>query len=463
VSPLAPERAALPRADAPAAPPRPGAFFAFGGTSLRGLSPAFWLLALYLFVGTAAIDEEWKSLGALRPRLVLGALLLAVLAVRAALAFRSARPDRRPAPPGGGTSSFAAPGAPWLVAFLAAGFLSALWAFEPGKAWPAQTENATRVLAFFLVLAVVRTRRELLVLVLVLLAAHGFHLLRSASEYVAGKYDFKMGVRRMLGAGTAYADPNSFAASVVLAVPLVAWAGIRTRSALLRACALAYGALGAVCVVLTHSRAGLVLLALAALWAVVSIPRALAKGALLAGVLALGVVLLGEQTEAAKRRYAGIFSADTYERDPSTHGRIEGYEVSWRIFAENPWLGVGPDNWGLYRARKVDGNPHDPHNLAGQLVATRGVAGTVPFLAFLGATVAFAWSERRRRRRSTDPWDLAVAGLASATLATLGLLLVSGLAAHNLDRPAWYLVPALLAAAAAARPEAPGEALGEAP
>jgi O-antigen ligase len=164
----------------------------------------------------------------------------------------------------------------------------------------------------------------------------------------------------------------------------------------------------------------------------------------------LGVLLAGTLTDAAAKRFAGIFSADTYERDPSTHGRIEGYEVSWRIFAEHPLVGVGPDNWGLYRARKIDGNPHDPHTLAGQLIATRGLLGTVPFALFVAAGVAFAWRRRRAGKGSQDPWERGVAGLASVALATVGLLLVSGLAAHNLDRPAWYLVPALLFVAARA-------------
>jgi hypothetical protein len=45
---------------------------------LRGLPAAFWILQAYLFIATTFLDEEWPSIGALRPRLILGTLALAV-------------------------------------------------------------------------------------------------------------------------------------------------------------------------------------------------------------------------------------------------------------------------------------------------------------------------------------------------------------------------------------------------
>ncbi len=456
-APVASPPGALPRADS--AGPRPSApakgFFAFGSTSLRGLPWTFWMLQAYFFIGTAAIDEEWKEVGALRLRLVLGVVLLAVVVSRALAA--SMRADvsvrARAAEAGPAARILSAPGARWLLTFLAAGFLSTLWAFDPSLAWPGQVENATRVLAFFLLVGTLRSRREVLVTVLVFAAGHGFYLLRSFTEYLSGKYDFKMGVRRMLGAGTAYQDPNSFGASVVLALPLVTWAALRSRSVLLRFSALAYASLGAVCVVLTHSRSGLVLLSLTLLWAIFSFERTWPKVVLVGAIAVLAGILVGEQTEAAKKRYAGIFSSDTYENDPSTHGRIEGYEVAWRIFGENPVLGVGPENWGAYRSRRIDGNPLEPHNLAGQLIATRGLAGTIPFAAFVLTSLVVAAGTWWRRRKAADPWDRTVGGLGSVLLVTFLVLLVSGLAAHNLERPQWYVLPGLLGVALWVKPD----------
>src|SRR5205823_3811062 len=114
-------------------------------------------------------------------------------------------------------------------------------------------------------------------------------------------------------------------------------------------------------------------------------------------------------------------------------------------------LGVGPGCWSVYRVRRVDGNPLMPHSLTGQVIATYGGLGTVAFVGYLGAVFAFAWGAMRRRWRSADPWDRAVRSLAPTVAFTVVLLLVSGLAAHNVDRLAWFLMPGLLAVAARAK------------
>lgn len=447
----------LPRADAAGTGPVRRGFFAFGSTSLHGLPWTFWALQAYFFLGTSAIDEEWQAIGRFSPRLILGVLILATVVSRALSASmkadvsgkRLAREDNPAA------RLLAAPGAKWLLAFLVAGFLSTMWAFEPSIALAGQREHATRVLSFFLLVGTLRSRREVLVTVLVFAAGHGFYLLRSFTEYLAGKYDFQMGVRRMLGAGKSYQDPNSFAATVVLALPLVAWAAIRSRSAWLKFCALAYGGLGGVCVLLTRSRSGLVLISLATLWAIFSIRSTWPKVVLILGIAALAGVLASGQTEAEKKRYASVFSLFGGEdkQDESTRGRVTGYEVGWRMFTENPVLGVGPNCWAAYRTRRVDGNPLEPHNLAGLLIATRGLLGTIPFVGWVLTALATAGAVWWRRRRATDPWDSALAGLGSVVLVSFFLLLVSGLAAHNLDRPTWYVLPGLLAAALWVKPD----------
>ena len=451
-APSMPATTPIPRADLPGdSVVASGRFFDFASTSLRGLSIVFWALEIYLLIGTAAIDEEWKAVGAYRPRLILGCLVLFAVVLRAI--------DRERHPEGFSPAEPRA--ARWLLAFLGAGLVSTVWAFNTELAWPAQIEHTTRVLAFFLIVGTLRTRREVMITVLVIAAGTGIYLLRSASEYAAGKYQFTMGVKRMLGAGTAYSDPNGFAATIVLAFPLILWAAVRTRSRLFALCALAYGGLGAVCIVLTHSRSGLVLLLLASAWTFFAVPRHWMRVGLLLALVAMGAVLAANMTDNEWKRFAGLTTTETLDKDESAHGRIEGYEVSWRIFLENPVIGIGSGCWPDYRARRIDGNRHEPHNFAGQLLSTRGLVGTVTFLGYLGTVIGFASRERRRRRPLVprtrlasgvaDPWDGAVSALAATVVFTFFLLFVSGLGAHNLDRPAWFLLPALLLAAASSR------------
>ena len=56
--------------------------------------------------------------------------------------------------------------------------------------------------------------------------------------------------------------------------------------------------------------------------------------------------------------------------------------------------------------------------------------------------------ERRFRKGSVDPWERGIRSFVGAILFTLVLHLVSGIAAHNLERWSWYWVPGLLIAAA---------------
>jgi O-antigen ligase len=195
------------------------------------------------------------------------------------------------------------------------------------------------------------------------------------------------------------------------------------------------------------------LLALNVLFVIALLPRGLPRWVAVGLVAAFGAWLFAGLSEEQTKRIASIFSSDTYEKDMSTRGRIEGYEVGWRIFTENPVLGIGPGNWPAYRMRKVDGSGLEPHNLTGQLIATRGAAGTLAFVGYLVASVVFSLRIAWRGRRSPDPWERAVARLAFTGVFVLGLLLVAGLAGHNLERPNWVWMPALVVAAAACKPE----------
>jgi O-antigen ligase len=430
--------AALRLDDAPADALGGRGFFSFASTSLRGLSGPFWILQGYLFLSVAAIDEEWPAVGRYRPRLLLGTLALAAAVLRAFVERAPAR-DRAGAATAEGRR---VPGR--LGAFLATGFLSATVAFAPTTSFEAQLDHATKAIGFFLLLAIVRTRRELLLTVLVLAAGAGFFLLRSFTEFLAGKYDFQMGVVRMLGAGQEYADPNSFAATIVFALPLVAWAGIHSRSWLLRFCAVCYGALGAGSIAQTRSRSGAVLLAIACVGVAAALKTTRSR-LLFAGALALVVVVLAaKQTQGALDRYASLVSADTYGKESSTGGRIEGYVVGWKMLQERPLLGVGPGCWSDYRQRRVDGSRLLAHNLPGQLLGERGAVGAAAWVAYLLAAVALGRAERRRLASASDPEGVAMRAFATACLFTLFLLGVSGLAAHNLDRPGWYWTGALL-------------------
>jgi O-antigen ligase len=453
--------ATLPRADAPRATRAEGILFHLPARTDPRPPLEFWTLQAYLFFQLSLLDEILPSLERLRPRAALGAFTLLVALAR--LFF-----GRQGTPASAGVPAVPSwawrgpqgplPGAAvsrWLLFFVLASAASMLWAFDAGAAKEAFQEHLTALAGYLLIVVLVKTRRQLLWTALTLCTAGGVYLLWSFYEYKCGRMDYAQGVPRMIGAGITNADANSFGATIVFLLPLVIWVGAVGRSWILAVSALGYATLTAVCVFLTSSRAALMLLAANVPLLLVLLPRGPARWIGLGSIGAVAVVMAAGLTDAQKDRIASIFSSETYEKDQSTLGRIEGYRVGFRMLQDRPVLGVGPGNWSAYRRQRIDGDGLEAHNLLGQLVGTRGGAGGVAFLGYLVAAFLLAFATLRQRWRSSDPWDRAVGRLALVTAVTLLLLLVSGLAAHNLERPNWVWMPALLVAALRTRPESP--------
>ena len=218
-----------------------------------------------------------------------------------------------------------------------------------------------------------------------------------------------------------------------------------------------YAVLTGWAVLLTRSRSGVILLGLVGLWLFSALPTRKARIWGVAILIALVAAGSTQLSESALNRYKGMLTGGSTESEKeSTHGRIEGYQVAWRIFKDRPVTGVGPGNWAAYRMRHVDGITMMPHNLAGLLLATLGILGTVTFVGYLLATFARGLRERRARKGSVDPWERGIRSFVGTMLFTLVLQLISGLAAHNLERWSWYWVPGLLIAAVTCRPLVPG-------
>ena len=396
-----------------------------------------------MFLAISFVDEHYPSIGDLRPRFLLGVLLLAItVGTGISLSVREGR-----------ALSIRWKPSLWLLAFITATSFSALWAFDFAIAKEEHIRHLTTMVSYFLIINIVRTRRQLLFFVLIVCAAVGVYMLISIWEFHGGRLDFKQGVPRMLGAGLSTADPNSFGASIVFAMPIMIWVLVYTRSNFLRLCAVGYMLGGLYCVFKTSSRSALILTVLTLLWSFTIVPKGWPRRIALLAILGLGVALVGTLNRAQLKRIASVTETSTYESESSTVGRIDGYRVGFRMFKDNPVLGVGPGNWTVYRTRRVDGDKLMPHNLLGHALATRGFVGTFTFFGFVLSAILLGWREMRRRKKRGTAWDLAVGKLCYAIMFTLGLLFVSGLGAHNLERANWYWLPALLVAAVACRSE----------
>ena len=152
----------------------------------------------------------------------------------------------------------------------------------------------------------------------------------------------------------------------------------------------------------------------------------------------LGFLALPEQLQ---NRFETIVNpaAGPSNAQTSAQGRVEGFEIGMQLWQNNLATGVGPGAWIVASGRKLQA-----HNLYGQLAGELGTLGVVAFSGFL---IAFAATIRRIRRayRQHPEWEPDFLFHLSGGLGLgIALLMLGGLAGHNLYRPQWILFAAFL-------------------
>src|SRR5262245_26286491 len=163
-----------------------------------------WLLGGYLWLFVHRPFEVWPSLGALQ---VERGYVLVMVLVWLVTPNKVALPNR----------------VHLALAFFTA-VLTAAWLLGPYADNPVckdVVENYFKVVVFYvLVVTTVRDEKGLRLLVLMYLGAVGLYMAHSALEFVNGRYQWRMGVRRMIGVDVTYSDPNAFATTLLYALPL---------------------------------------------------------------------------------------------------------------------------------------------------------------------------------------------------------------------------------------------------
>ena len=278
------------------------------------------------------------------------------------------------------------------------------------------------------------------------------YMLHSLWEYHNGRHEFRQGIARMIGVDETHNDPNAFGASVVLSLPFV-YALLRFEpKSFMRKLYFGYFALAILCVILTGSRsASVALVFLALLWGVSQ------KGGkkiwlLMLVLFSLGVVWTVMPSD-KRERIRTIWDEDAGPEvaADSARGRLIGWQVSWEMFKQNPFTGVGPGgkNFIGYRmAHNIDGivgskpEPLQSHNLYGQVLAEFGIPGAILFVGLVFAT----WQNSRKALGILAAYSreesLFLCSLAKAIMASVLLLLLLGLAGHNFYRALWLWMAA---------------------
>ena len=143
----------------------------------------------------------------------------------------------------------------------------------------------------------------------------------------------------------------------------------------------------------------------------------------------------------------GVLSTATVFAD----GRWTLWELAWRVFCENPWVGAGAGQYNTaFRALGLAPAPNDPitmshpHNIYLDMLYAHGIVGFIPGMVFLFGFLF--WGYRRIRPGLIAEWrgkvDSLYWRLAAAFWVGYAGWLVNGIFGHDFYRT-WWLALAM--------------------
>jgi O-antigen ligase len=394
------------------------------GTTLLERQPAvLWLLGGYIWLFLHRPFEVWESLGALHVERLYMAVILLACAVYG--------------------------GRGWVRNRLTLAFgvfimaLIVCWILSPyeGLGQPVVEDYLKCAVVFVLVLLLVGDERQLRFIVKCFLIAMFLYMAHSFKEFRNGRHEFRMGIVRMIGVDQTFNNPNSFAATLLFALPMTFPFWDEARRWRDRLPLLAYTGLTVVCILLTGSRGNLVgLLCLSALKLLTS-KRRVRVLILVAIALPVGWVLL---TPSLQNRFLTLVDSKRgpenakESADFRSHALVDGA----RLWEQSPATGFGPGSFG-----KAAGHGWQAHNLYAQTIGEMGTLGAVTFLGVLAAFALNAWEMRvvcGGDPRLSESFDCRVSRAVSLAII---LLLILGFGGHNLYRYNWMWFGAFQAVA----------------
>ncbi len=266
-----------------------------------------------------------------------------------------------------------------LVAFLAWNALSALQAYSPDVSWRAIEEFAKIVVPFVVGVTIIDSVDKLKALAWVIMLSQG---------YVA--YDLNMayfgGYNRMTDVGFGGMDNNCNAIAMVCGVGFAFFLGLaethwRRWLAFLAAAFMAHS------VFFSFSRGGMVALIITGAAAFVLIPKRPSYYLIFVLAVLLGLRMAGPEV---RDRFFTTFS-DQAERDASAQSRIDMWQTCLDMAAENPLLGVGPNNFPVISQQLGYTESKQAHSLWMQAAAEIGLPGLGLLLGFYLVTCYHLW------------------------------------------------------------------------
>ncbi len=327
----------------------------------------------------------------------------------------------------------------WVTAFFSI-ILLMTWLLSPYMDQPlcaGTVEDFFKVIVFyFLVVTTVREERSLKLLITLYLGAVGLYMAHSFLEYLGGRYEYRMGIRRMNGVDTSFGDPNSFASSLLYTIPLALALWTTKPGKGMRLLLVGYLLGASLCITLTGSRTGFIGLCFCGfLMTLVSVRRKaliLVLGGI-GGFAALVVATVALPAE-LQNRYLTILDSSYGPKNAaeSANSRFNFFLEGCKAWQSSPLIGHGPRSFDF-----ITGHKMGSHNLYGQVLCEMGALGALALAAFVACFV-LNWLEVRRyyQGRADQARDF-VFYLSRNLAVLLVLLLLVGWAGHSLYRYNW--------------------------
>ena len=303
-----------------------------------------------------------------------------------------------------------------VAIFVADLLVSGVFALKGDAAWFFIQDYLKYVVFYIIVILVINDKVDMQTVLLAMLGVMILYVGKSAWEFfVNGRYEYTMGIKRMVGVDQTYGAPNSFAATICYSLPLL-WAMIRHNidNKVLKIALWGYGALAVVAIIFTGSRSGMMTLVLFLLLAGVSSSRKIVGLLVVCVCLFVGWDFVPEdlQTRFISTVEKGHAPASA---DNSAAGRLAGFLQGVDVFMKYPLMGIGPANFPYGWPGIAKG--FNAHNLYGQILGELGIFGVLTF----GALVLMVYRTNRKNvilMRKMFPVPVDAKGKTSRHLAT---------------------------------------------
>lgn len=294
---------------------------------------------------------------------------------------------------------------------------------------------------FFAILLMtgVRGEKELKIVVTGFAVIFFLYMLHSYHEFRCGRFEYRMGIPRMVAISNTMGDPNSFGYSIVFSLPLLTplWYLFKDRLGLViatRSFVVMYLALAVICVRATGSRASMIGL-LSYLFIVMLTSKHRVK---IMGLAVVFMPILWFSLDVnMQNRYMTIIdpSRGPANAQVSAEGRLEGLKTGLRLLEKSPIYGFGPGNAHFFTLYNLQ-----THNLIGQVAGELGGIGLLAYAVLcVCITINYLasrlyWKILVRRDPASSPYLFQVS---QAVFIALFLLLLLGMGGHTAFRYTW--------------------------